>query len=150
MLRMTRRRAQRAVRRVRIGVLQLALIGLVWFSSAHSIFAFDLAGDLKLFQALSGAPRGLESLGGESVGALTSRLKLKQSWRSWSVEGHALLAALGSPSAASGPFSLSPNVAQVGEALPLSYDLVDEGAARALYALIGCSSHMSEDRLGLK
>ena len=118
-----------------MGAFKLALIGLVWFSSAHSTFAFDLAGDLKLFQALNGAPRGLESLGGESVGALTSRLKLKQRWGTWSIEGHALLAALGSPSATSGPFSLSPNVAQVGEALPLSYDLVNEGAARSARCL---------------
>jgi hypothetical protein len=97
-----------------------------------STSAFNLNGDLKLFHVMNGAPRGLASMGGDSSGALTSRLKLKERWGRWSVEGHAFVSALGASNSNAGPLSLSPNVANVGEALPLSHTLIDDGGARAL------------------
>ena len=109
--------------------LSSLLISTLEVSSAHAI---DLNGDLKLFHVMSGAPRGLASAGGSSSGALTSRLKLKERWGRYSLEGHAFLNALGSSNTHSGPFALSPNVANVGEALPLSYTLIDDGGAQAL------------------
>lgn len=107
--------------------------------SVKSARAFDVSGDLKLFHQMSGAPRGADQfdgglfggLEGSSGGALTSRLKLKQSWGALSLEAHGLLSALGS-GANAGPFSLSPNVALVDEALPLSYQIIDDGSAQAL------------------
>ena len=113
-----------------------------WTSIGHhsTAQAFTLNGDLKLFHVMSGAPRGLESIGGSSSGALTSRLKIKERWGRLSCEGHAFLSALGAGNSNAGPFSLSPNVTQVGEALPLSQTVVDDGGAFA---------HIRADRLAI-
>ena len=96
-----------------------------------SAFAIEPSGDLKLFHLMSGAPRGAEDMGGQSSGALTARLKLKERWGAWEGEGHVAMNALGGGAQGS-LLSLSPNLNSAEEPLPLRWQVIDEGGASAL------------------
>lgn len=111
--------------------MTLYLSALILSTPSLSI-AYDITGDLKLFHMMSGAPRGLETLGGTSSGALTSRLVFKHSSGGLKYEAHGLLNALQQESSGT-VFSLSPNLKQAGEALPLSYTAIEDGEAIALF-----------------
>lgn len=107
----------------------LGSVALLLLSTHAS--ALEPSGDLKLFHMMSGAPRGLKGVSGQSSGALTSRLKLKERWGSWEGEGHlALIAQEGG--ARGGLLSLTPNLNRATEALPLRWQVIDEGGASAL------------------
>lgn len=114
-----------------VSISCLALVATLIEISPNA-WGFDLSGDVKLFHTMSGAPRGVEALGGSSSGALTSRLKLKKRGERWRFESHGLLSALGAGSLSTSPLSLSPQVAGLPEALPLTYTLLDDGGAQAV------------------
>ena len=111
--------------------LSLILLGTLSALCPRPVSAYEVSGDLKLFHMMSGAPRGLETLGGTSAGATTSRLVLKERYRGWRFESHGLLSALQQGRSGS-VFSLSPNLNQAGEALPLSDQVIDDGEASAI------------------
>lgn len=106
-------------------------MSMLILSTCSTSSAYDINGDLKLFHMMNGAPRGLESIGGTSSGALTSRLIFKDSWGNIKLETHGLLNVLQQKNGSS-LFSLSPNLQQVGEFLPLSYLAIDDGDAIAI------------------
>ena len=113
--------------------LAIYLISCFQLTCLHNIYAEDISGDLKLFHTMNGAPRGMSQLPTKTSGALSSRAKFKKRWGSFQIEAHGLLSAFEASSGANGAFALSPNLSIQDEALPLSYQLVQDQGTNLLF-----------------